>query len=428
MGTAVTWVAIDHVARKLPKILQDLGIADRVILVRLLGKSGGNVAPEMEDYVLPMQDDTFPQRVRLEAALQERNTLVLVASTVDQLSKLGPQIVSPLFDLMLVDEASQVDVAHAVVAFTKLADGARVTVVGDDLQMAPIHPIDPPEGAEHLVGSIFDFYRHYRGGDMDRTMLDRSFRSNREIVDFVKLAGYPDLHASPRTERLRFAAAAPLPSARPATWPEDLSWSPAFSAILDPNEPLAAVVHADRFSSQRNQEEADLVAGLVLTLFEAGLMDIDAGNATMLSPTDFFRKGIGIVTPHRAQQAAVFERLATALAGRVDENEIFAAVDTVERFQGQEKTVMIASFGLGDKDQIAAEEVFLFNLNRFNVTASRAKAKFIAVMSRRLVDHLPGDKEALKQSRLLKHFVDGFLRRTEPISVAGFVECWLHRR
>lgn len=133
------------------------------------------------------------------------------------------------------------------------------------------------------------------------------------------------------------------------------------------------------------------------------------------------------MTPHRAQQAAVFERLATALAGRVDENEIFAAVDTVERFQGQEKTVMIASFGLGDKDQIAAEEVFLFNLNRFNVTASRAKAKFIGIMSRRLVDHLPSDKDALIESRLLKHFVDGVLRRTDRISVQGFEECWLHR-
>ena len=187
-------------------------------------------------------------------------------------------------------------------------------------------------------------------------------------------------------------------------------------------------MHTDRFSSQRNQEEADLVAGLVLSLFEAGLMDIDQNNGAVLSAEDFFRKGIGIVTPHRAQQAAVFERLATALAGRVDANEIFAAVDTVERFQGQEKTVMIASFGLGDKDQIAAEEVFLFNLNRFNVTASRAKAKFIAIMSRRLVDHLPSDKDALNESRLLKHFVDGFLRRTERISVDGFAECWLHKQ
>ena len=429
--TAVTWVAIDHVARRLPDLLQRLGIADGVVIARLVSGagSGGQIAPELEPYVLPMDSESrdLPGRIDLENALADRNSLVVVASTVDQLAKLGRDVVAPLFDFMLIDEASQVDVAHAIVAFTKLAPNARLTVVGDDLQMAPIHPIEAPEGAEHLVGSIFDFYRNYRGAGINRTMLDRSFRSNREIIDFVKLAGYPDLHASPQTANRRYDTSAPFADARPAAWQEDLPWSPAFATILDPNEPLSAVIHTDRFSSQRNQEEADLVAGLVVSLFEAGLMDIDDGNRVLLSAADFFRKGIGIVTPHRAQQAAVFERLATALAGRVDENEIFAAVDTVERFQGQEKTVMIASFGLGDKDQIAAEEVFLFNLNRFNVTASRAKAKFIGIMSRRLVDHLPSDKDALIESRLLKHFVDGVLRRTDRISVQGFEECWLHR-
>lgn len=426
--TAVTWVAIDHVARKLPEILQRLGISDRVTLVRLAPNGPGDVAPELVPYALAMDDDQSPERIRLGTALDTADELVVVASTVNQIAKIGAEVLSPLFDLVLIDEASQVDVAHAIIMFTKLAPNARVVVVGDDLQMAPIHPIEPPQGAENLVGSIFDFYRHYRGGEIERTMLDRSFRSNREIVEFVKLAGYLDLHASPQTANLRFATETPLPAAAPVTWPADLPWSPALAAVLEPQEPLTAVIHTDRFSSQRNQEEADLVAGLVLSLFEAGLMDIDQDNGVPLSANDFFRKGVGIVTPHRAQQAAVFERLATALAGRVDENEIFAAVDTVERFQGQEKTVMIASFGLGDKDQIAAEEIFLFNLNRFNVTASRAKAKFIAIMSRRLVDHLPSDKDALNESRLLKHFVDGFLRRTEPILVDGFAECWLHKK
>ncbi|MBR0780746.1 bifunctional RecB family nuclease/DEAD/DEAH box helicase [Bradyrhizobium iriomotense] len=428
--TAVTWVAIDHVARKVPEILHQLGLEDRVLLARLVSRAeaAGQIAPELEPFMLAMDDRDAADRIELEAALAARDRLVVVASTVDQIAKLGRGVMEPMFDLMLIDEASQVDVAHAIVGFTKLAPDARVVVVGDDLQMAPIHPIEPPEGAGHLVGSIFDFYRNYRGEQLERTMLDRSFRSNREIIDFVKLAGYPDLHASDLTAGLRFATARPIPARRPATWPGELEFSPALPDILDPGQPLAAVVHNDRYSSQRNQEEADLVAGMVLALFDAGLMDIDDDNRTALSPVDFFRKGVGIVTPHRAQQAAVFERLSAALAGRVDENEIFAAVDTVERFQGQEKTVMIASFGLGDKDQIAAEETFLFNLNRFNVTASRAKAKFVAIMSRKLVDHLPSDKEALIQSRLLKHFVDGFLRRSEQISVPGFTECHLHGR
>src|SRR5690606_28268523 len=101
----------------------------------------------------------------------------------------------------------------------------------------------------------------------------------------------------------------------------------------------------------------------------------------------------------------------------IDRNVIFASIDTVERFQGQEKALMIASFGLGDVDQIAAEEEFLYSLNRFNVTASRAQAKFIAIVSRQLIDHLPRDRRALEESRLLKHFVDGFLRRVHRIAL-----------
>ncbi len=104
-----------------------------------------------------------------------------------------------------------------------------------------------------------------------------------------------------------------------------------------------------------------------------------------------------------------------------------ATVDTVERFQGQEKTVMIASFGLGDRDQIAAEEEFLYSLNRFNVIASRAKAKLVVILSRRLVDHLPRDPKVLRQSRLLKHFADGFLGRSAPACIPGLGACEIKR-
>lgn len=104
----------------------------------------------------------------------------------------------------------------------------------------------------------------------------------------------------------------------------------------------------------------------------------------------------------------------------MERNAVFESVDTVERFQGQERALVLASFGLGDTDQIRAEEEFIYSLNRFNVTASRARAKFIALLSRRLVDHLPADRRVLEESRLLKHFVDGFLGQAEPIRPPGF--------
>ena len=153
---------------------------------------------------------------------------------------------------------------------------------------------------------------------------------------------------------------------------------------------------------------------------EQALCDLGPGDGRPYSPNEFFRRGVGIVTPHRAQQAAVYDRLAAVIPVDVDRNLLFESIDTVERFQGQEKAVMIASFGLGDADQIAAEEEFIYSLNRFNVTASRAQAKFIALLSRPLVDYLPRDRRALEESRLLKHFVDGFLSTSERIVLPGF--------
>ncbi len=141
-----------------------------------------------------------------------------------------------------------------------------------------------------------------------------------------------------------------------------------------------------------------------------------------------FEHGLGIVTPHRAQQAAIVDRLSGFLPDRAERAAMMAAVDTVERFQGQERDVMIASFGLGDRDQIGAEEEFLYSLNRFNVIASRAKAKLIVIMSRRLVDHLPRDPQVLRASRLLKHFADGYLPRVVPASIPGLGECEIKLR
>ena len=430
-----TWVAIDNVARRLPELLVNAAVAEDVRLSRLNSRATTRgVDPQLADFVVPM-DDANPRRVELERRLSEEDGVTIVASTVDQLYKLGaPAQCVSLFDIILIDEASQLDVAHAVVAFSKLAEGARVVVVGDDKQMAPIHPLEAPDGLEHLVGSIYDFFRHYRKHEgpqfeIEPVMLNRSFRSNCEIVEFVREAGYgEDLEAAEGNADLRIDTVREIETIQPIDWPEQLPFSPHLARITAPEYPLVAVVHSDRFSSQRNDGEADLAAGLILALFRAGLCDLEAEEGQPYSAEDFFRRGVGVVTPHRAQQAAVFDRLAAVLPDQVDRNAVFDSIDTVERFQGQEKAVMLASFGLGDADQIAAEETFMYSLNRFNVTASRAQAKFIALISRSLVDYLPRDRRTLEESRLLKHFVDGFLTRSEQISLPVFGTCELKFR
>ena len=50
---------------------------------------------------------------------------------------------------------------------------------------------------------------------------------------------------------------------------------------------------------------------------------------------------------------------------------------------------MIATFALGDPDAISDEDEFLLSLNRFNVMASRARAKLVVLVSRQVVDTSP---------------------------------------
>ncbi len=309
--TALTWVEIDNIARRLPALFARAGIADGVHLSRLASsRTVQGLDPALERHLTVMGDTTDPGRWTLESRLRRAAGVTVVAGTVHQLHRLGhPAGLREYFDVLLIDEASQLDVAHAAIAFSKLARGARVTVVGDPRQMPPIHPIPPSKGLEHLVGSVYDFFSRYRchegpGFAPEPVMLNRSFRSSREIVAFVREAGYgEDLKAAGGNAGLRIRTVGSVATGRSVGWPPDLPFSPAYARILDPADPLVAVLHDDRFSSQRNDAEAGLAAGLVLALFHAGLADPETRRP--YSATESFRRGVGIVTPHRAQQAAI---------------------------------------------------------------------------------------------------------------------------
>jgi len=79
---------------------------------------------------------------------------------------------------------------------------------------------------------------------------------------------------------------------------------------------------------------------------------------------------------------------------------------------------MVISFALGDPDQIADEEEFLMSLNRFNVMASRARAKLIVLISRQVVDHLANEVNVMRQSRLLKAFVEMFCNNSRQMTLS----------
>lgn len=199
--------------------------------------------------------------------------------------------------------------------------------------------------------------------------------------------------------------------------------------LLDPSQPATCYVYDDRRSSQRNFFEAEAITALLVLL--NGQManqlqnELHPSTGASIPPSttpytaqEFWDRAVGVVTPHRAQQGLVVSRLQQAFnaTGALAES-IRGAVDTVERFQGQQRDIIIASFALGDPDQIAEEEEFLMSLNRFNVMASRARAKLIVLVSREVVDHLASEVEVLRESRLLKVFVESFCDQSQPLTL-----------
>jgi DNA replication ATP-dependent helicase Dna2 len=357
-------------------------------------------------------------------ALRERllaaEGITVVAATPQQVHNLlmsddgSPQ--QELFDLILFDEGTQLDVAHAILAIAALAAGGAVVVAGDPLQLPPIHPAEAPLGLEALVGSFYSFCAAIH--QVPEQMLEENYRSNATLVSFSRRAGYRDALESYSPELALDLA--PGDGSPPSGWPAELIWSPELEDFLNPANPAVCFVYPDARASQWNRFEADTVAALAFLLrgrLRAQLANERDPATGLVIPTGealhddlgFWSRGVGIVTPHRAQQGLIIARLQHAFGADGElSRAIRGAVDTVERFQGQQRDVIIASFALGDPDAIRDEEEFLLSLNRFNVMASRARAKLITLVSRDVVDHLANDIEVVRASRLLKVYVDSF--------------------
>jgi prepilin-type processing-associated H-X9-DG protein len=128
----------------------------------------------------------------------------------------------------------------------------------DHKQMPPIQHLEPPEGAEHLVGSIQAYL--IRRFDIKAVPLLVNYRSNKDLVEYTRSLGYPaKLRAEFPTRDLQLLQGiATVTSHMPAGLPV----SGAYEELLRPERRVTAFVHEDPTSSQANELEAGLVAGL----------------------------------------------------------------------------------------------------------------------------------------------------------------------
>lgn len=360
----------------------------------------------------------------LHQALEHKGTPTVVFAVVHQLFALSglpdkyqtKKSATPhlgLFDLVLIDEASQVDMAYACGPLVHLAPSGRLVLLGDRLQMPPITPVEPPRGVEFIVGSVLDYY-HGRFRDLAEKPLLTNYRSSEALVAFARELGYPaELESAYPDTALVLTGTDDVP----ADWPVDLPWSDLFPALLAPERATMAVTYPDGKSGQANDFEATLVAATIALARRrvlAGLAGRGEPPIALADAERFWTQTVGIVTPHRAQRSAIIRKL-RSLFPNDDATLIEAAVDTVERFQGGERDIILVSFGVGDPDVIELEEEFLLGLNRTNVAISRARAKVIVFVSDDLSYHLPDDAEIVRTARAVKGFVHQYCHEQQTI-------------
>lgn len=257
-----------------------------------------------------------------------------------------------LFDYLIIDEASQVNLLLAGLA---MSCARRVVVVGDQQQLPPV-PIDaavghvPPEPAfdcnRDLLASLSELY----GAALPRTLLCEHYRCNPVIIGFCNKKFY-DGELIPYT-------------------------------TSDAKQPMIVVrtvegnhMRQHRGGGRSNQRELDVILQEVIPEHCRGFADAD----------------IGVTTPYRHQ------------AGKAADVLDQVQADTVHKFQGRQKQVVILTTVLDETWRGRTGLPFADDPQLINVAVSRAIQRFILVTN---YEMLPG-------SRHIRDLV-GYIRYHNP--------------
>ncbi|MDY0220288.1 MAG: DEAD/DEAH box helicase [Desulfobacterium sp.] len=317
-------------------------------------------------------------------------------------------------DWVIFDEASQLPVPQALLSL--MYARKNFLFLGDVNQLPPIVMGDYNGGEmengvnfnESILSNIKDLYP-----DHHRVTLNTTYRMNKEICAFPSKIWYDNiLVPAPLVENIRLCLdtiherqnchgrsgggdPAPaemeiLPKMTPGNkfsvnrTRDGLT----LDRILNPEQPVVLVLMEHRGCSQRSDMEAGLMAALACRLI------IGHG----LAPDQ-----MALITPHRAQNNAILQRLEETLADGAKGNLPLPLVDTVERVQGAERDVILFGLTASHPDHLHNE--FLNSPNRLNVAMTRARKKLVIIGSNAFFSLLPNSENLLLKNSCFKQLL-----------------------
>jgi DNA replication ATP-dependent helicase Dna2 len=344
--TAQTHTAIDNCLAKLVALQAEQPVFTGDLPVRKLSILGAAAAS---------------LRLNEAPAWASDHDICVLGSTVWQIHKVPPDQLA--FDLIVIDEGSQVKVGEAAIPLLRRANRGRMVIAGDDKQLPPIVTGAYPEVEDEplLHRSILEAIRHRDPDDVLTAPLLENWRMCDVLCTYPAASIYPPGYA-PATAQI---AARRLP-------PASRGASELIDAVLDPAFPLVVCVLEDVQATAENRVEAGLVAEVTMALRSRFAAADDA---------TFWRDHLFIVSPHHVQIRAIRRALAT-----MRQWDAAPFVDTVDRTQGHECDAVIVSYGVSDVEYALGERDFIYSLNRLNVAITRARAKSIVFLPRPLLD------------------------------------------
>ncbi len=283
------------------------------------------------------------------------------------------------FDVAIIDEAGQLTIP-AILGVLRFA--RRFILVGDEKQLPPL-VLSKEAAQQGLADSLFSFLKDLDDDYMNSHPLAVSacvplrvqYRMNKWISHFSSTVFYDQrlvAHASIANRRMVYRQAANTPGKRDEHATVLKAIDPRYPLVfLDTRDPEA---HPEATTSDA---EACMLREVVAALLARGILPQD----------------IGIIAPYRAQVANIRRHLFSNDPGSQWQALPFDTplnVDTVDRFQGGERMVLLMSFATTHEPALESQRrEFLSNPQRLNVALTRAQRKLILIGNVPALERLP---------------------------------------
>uniref|UniRef100_A0A2K6THX3 DNA replication ATP-dependent helicase/nuclease n=1 Tax=Saimiri boliviensis boliviensis TaxID=39432 RepID=A0A2K6THX3_SAIBB len=327
-------------------------------------------------------------------------TLLIVATTCMGINH--PIFSRKIFDFCIVDEASQIS---QPICLGPLFFSRRFVLVGDHQQLPPL-VLNHEARALGMSESLFKRLEQKKNAVVQLTV---QYRMNSKIMSLSNKLTYEGKLECGSDKVAN--AVINLPRLKDVKleleFYADCSDNPWLMGVCEPNNPVC-FLNTDKVPAPEQVEkggvsnitEAKLIVFLTSIFIKAGC-----------NPSD-----IGIIAPYRQQLKIISDLLAHSSVGMVE-------VNTVDKYQGRDKSIILVSFVRSNKDGTVGE--LLKDWRRLNVAITRAKHKLILLGCvpslncypplEKLLDHLNSEKLIIdlpsREHESLCHILGDFQRK-----------------